>query len=60
MIFIGYEFNIKWNFRYTKVVEIVQAIIVIILLASAATGMTLDNFNLLRIETNSTKCLNAH
>jgi len=37
MIFIGYEFNLKWNFRYTKMVEIVQAIIVIILLASAAT-----------------------
>lgn len=40
MIFIGYEFNLKWNFRYTKMVEIVQAIIVIVLLASAATGMT--------------------
>ena len=40
MIFIGYEFNLKWNFRYTKMVEIVQAIIVIILLASAATGKT--------------------
>ena len=43
MIFIGYDFNIKWNFRYTKVVEIVQAITVILLLASAATGIGLKN-----------------